>query len=159
MHDIKNFDLSVIYTREDGSYVVNQGLYHVPNEGEWIELYSQIEQYAVEHPEVVQKEPTPPEPTQEEQKAALQSQYTALIQSMLDKEARKLGYDNCNSVCTYDNTGVQKFDDEGKAFKKWRSAVWVKGYEILESVKSGDISIPTEQELIDMLPKLEIIYT
>ena len=89
----------------------------------------------------------------------LQTQYTALIQSMLDKEARKLGYDNCNSVCTYDNTGVQKFDDEGKAFKKWRSAVWAKGYEILESVKSGDIPIPTEQELIDMLPKLEIIYT
>ena len=159
MHDIKNFDLSVIYIREDGSFVVNQGLYHVPNEGEWSELWEQVDAYVKEHSEVVQTEPGEPEPTQEEQEAALQAQYTALIQSMLDKESRKLGYDNCNSVCTYDNTGVQKFDDEGKAFKKWRSAVWAKGYEILESVKSGAMPIPTEQELMDMLPKLEIIYT
>ena len=29
-----NSDLSLIYTRHDGFYIVTQGLYHVPNEGE-----------------------------------------------------------------------------------------------------------------------------
>lgn len=100
-----------------------------------------------------------PEPTQEEQEAALQDQYTALIQSMLDKEAQKLGYDNCNSVCTYIDTGVQKFDDEGRAFRAWRSAVWAKGYEILDAVKAGEMAIPTEEELVEMLPKLVIAYS
>lgn len=100
-----------------------------------------------------------PEPTQEEQEAALQAQYTALIQSMLDKEAQKLGYDNCNSVCTYVDTGVQKFDDEGRAFRAWRSAVWAKGYEILAAVKAGEMEIPTEEELVEMLPALAITYS
>ena len=99
-----------------------------------------------------------PEPTPEEQEAALQMQYTALIQSMLDKDAQKLGYDNCNSVCTYVDTGVPKFDDEGRAFRAWRSAVWAKGYEILDAVKAGEIAIPTEAELVEMLPKLVITY-
>lgn len=91
--------------------------------------------------------------------AKLQTQYTALVQSMLDKEAQKLGYDNCNSVCTYVDTGVQKFDDEGRAFRAWRSAVWAKGYEILALVKAGEMAIPTEEELVEMLPALEIVYT
>lgn len=100
-----------------------------------------------------------PEPTPEEQEAALQAQYTALIQSMLDKEAQKLGYDNCNSVCTYVDTGVAKFDAEGVAFRKWRSAVWAKGYELLAEVQAGTRPIPTEEELVELLPKLEIVYT
>lgn len=100
-----------------------------------------------------------PEPTEEEKAAALQTQYTALIQSMLDKEAQKLGYDNCNSVCTYVDTGVAKFDAEGVAFRKWRSAVWNKGYEILAMVKAGDMAIPTEEELVKLLPKLVITYS
>lgn len=91
--------------------------------------------------------------------AALQAQHTALIQSILDTEAQKLGYDNCNSVCTYVDTGVQKFDDEGRAFRAWRSAVWAKGYEILDAVKSGEMAIPTEEALVEMLPKLVIAYS
>lgn len=166
---IENFDISVIYTRSDGSYVINQGSYHVPNEGEWCELWQQIEDYVRDHPEVVMPEPglITPEPTPEEQEKELQLYYTRLIQRHLDETAYAYGYTGidegipgaCNSVCTYENTGVQKFDDEGKAFKIWRSAVWAKGYEILDLVKKGAMPIPTEQELIAMLPKLEVIYT
>ena len=64
--NIRNFDTTIIYTRPDGSYIVNKGLYHVPNEGEWADLWEQVDAYAKEHPEVVQAEPTPPEPTAEE---------------------------------------------------------------------------------------------
>lgn len=100
-----------------------------------------------------------PAKPQELIEAELQTQYTALIQSMLDKEAQKLGYDNCNSVCTYVDTGVAKFDDEGRSFRAWRSAVWASGYEILDKVKAGEMAIPSEAELVELLPALEIVYT
>lgn len=99
-----------------------------------------------------------PEPTPEELAEALQKHYTDLIQRLLDKEAQKLGYDNCNSVCTYVDTGVAKFDAEGVAFRKWRSAVWAKGYELLAEVQAGTRPVPAEEELVELLPKLEIVY-
>lgn len=89
----------------------------------------------------------------------LEEKYTSFVQHILDAEAQKLGYDNCNSVCTYVDTGVQKFDDEGRAFRAWRSAVWAKGYELLDAVKAGEMAIPTEEELVEMLPKLVIAYS
>jgi hypothetical protein len=69
LYNIKYFDLSTIYTRDDGSYVINQGLYHVPNEGEWTELWAQVNAYAKVHPEVVKSEPGKPELTLEEVRA------------------------------------------------------------------------------------------
>lgn len=89
----------------------------------------------------------------------LQKYFTAFVQNHLDVEAAKLGYDNCNSVCTYVDTGVAKFDAEGRAFRMWRSAVWAKGYEILAQVQSGERAIPTEEELLAELPELVIEYT
>lgn len=100
-----------------------------------------------------------PEPTQEEKNAQIQSQLTTAIQNVLDNEAQKLNYDSCLSVCSYVDTVVQKFDDEGKAFRSWRSAVWAKGYEILDEVLAGTREIPTEEELLSELPKLTIVYS
>lgn len=154
-----NFDLTKIIRREDGSYVVNNGMYHVPNEGEWSDLWQQVNEYAKEHPEVVEHEPAHPEPTEEEKNAQLQAHLTSVVQNVLDEEAKKLGYDSCLSVCSYIDTGVQKFDDEGRAFRKWRSEVWSKGYEILDEVLAGTREIPTEEELLAELPKLTIVYT
>lgn len=101
---------------------------------------------------------TKPEKPEEVIKNELQQQYTNYIQNILDEEAKKLGYDSCLSVCSYVNTGVSKFDKEGEAFRTWRSAVWNKGYEILDEVLSGNMEIPTMEELINLLPKLEIVY-
>lgn len=93
-----------------------------------------------------------PEPTPEE----IQAQLTAKVQTYLDTTAQKLGYDSCLSVCSYVDTGVTKFDEEGAAFRKWRSAVWEKGYEIVDEVKAGTREIPTEEELFAELPALEL---
>ena len=57
MLDIKNFDVSSILVRPDGSYVINNGLYHVPNEGEWVELYNQVKEYTELHPELIKDDP------------------------------------------------------------------------------------------------------
>lgn len=100
-----------------------------------------------------------PKPTQEEINAQTQVRLTSAVQKVLDTEALKLGYDSCLSVCSYVETGVQKFDDEGKAFRAWRSAVWAKGYEILNAVLAGEREIPTEEELLAELPALTIAYS
>ena len=86
----------------------------------------------------------------------IQAMLTAKVQKYLDTTAQKLGYDSCLSVCSYVNTGVTKFDEEGEAFRKWRSAVWAKGYEILDAVKAGTREIPTEEELFAELPAIEL---
>lgn len=66
--DISNFDVSVVYVREDGSYVINKGMYHVPNMGEWVDLWQQVSDYVAANPDVVQEEPDSStiEPTAEE---------------------------------------------------------------------------------------------
>ncbi len=99
------------------------------------------------------------EPTQEEIKARIQKQLTNAIQHVLDSKAQELLYDNCLSACSYIDTGVRKFDDEGRAFRSWRSAVWAKGYEILDEIQSEKRKVPTEEELLVLLPKLEISYS
>lgn len=93
-----------------------------------------------------------PEPTPEE----IQEQLTVAVQKYLDTTAQKLNYDNCLSVCSYVDTGVAKFDEEGAAFRQWRSAVWEKGYEIVDAVKAGTRDIPTEEELFAELPSIQL---
>jgi hypothetical protein len=86
----------------------------------------------------------------------VQAMLTAKVQKYLDTAAQKLGYDSCLSVCSYVDTGVAKFDEEGEAFRKWRSAVWAKGYEIVAQVQASTRPIPTEEELFAELPTLEL---
>ena len=100
-----------------------------------------------------------PQPTIEEQQEFIQKQLTDAVQRVLDNKAQELNYDNCLSVCSYIDTGVQKFDDEGKAFRAWRSQVWAKGYEILAQVQAGERDIPSEEELLAELPQLVIEYS
>lgn len=98
------------------------------------------------------------EPTIDEQQAVIQKKLTDAVQHVLDAKAQELLYDNCLSVCSYIDTGVARFDAEGRAFRAWRSQVWSKGYEILAQVQSGERDIPTEAELIAELPELVIVY-
>lgn len=86
----------------------------------------------------------------------VQAMLTAKVQKYLDTTAQKLGYDSCLSVCSYADTGVAKFDEEGDAFRQWRSAVWQKGYEIVDAVKEGTRDIPTEEELFAELPTIQL---
>lgn len=61
----RQWDVSVVYIRPDSSYVVKRidvvwgdGLYHVPNEGEWAEMYGVLADYVKQPPEIVQDELT-----------------------------------------------------------------------------------------------------
>uniref|UniRef100_UPI00242AD76D hypothetical protein n=1 Tax=Parasutterella excrementihominis TaxID=487175 RepID=UPI00242AD76D len=101
----------------------------------------------------------PPAPTQDEINLQIQQRITGDIQDYLDEKAKELNYDSCLSACSYFNTGVEKFDKEGAAFREWRSAVWSKGYQILNECISGQrSSVPDKILLISELPVLEITY-
>lgn len=85
---------------------------------------------------------------------ALEEQYAAQVQTMLDEAAKEQGYDSCLFVCSYIDTGVEKFDREGIQFRRWRSAIWKRGYELLDEVKAGTRAVPLPEELPSLLPKL-----
>ena len=70
-----------ILVRQDGSYVIvkNGHPYHVPNEGEWEELWKEVKKYAKAHPAQVEAEPLPPPPTLEEVAKQRRAERDALI--------------------------------------------------------------------------------
>lgn len=85
----------------------------------------------------------------------VQRELTAIVQDYMDKAVMARGYDGILSACSYVDTGVEKFDTEGAKCRGWRSAVWAKCYEVLDDVLQGNRAIPTAEELLAMLPKLE----
>lgn len=93
----------------------------------------------------------PREPTAEEIKQMLIDG----TQNYMDEVAQTRGYDSILSACSYISTGVERFDAEGAEARKWRSAVWQYCYDQLDLVLEGKRSIPTLEELIEELPKID----
>lgn len=87
--------------------------------------------------------------------AEIQAELTKAVQAYMDAKVQERGYDGILSACSYVNTGIERFDSEGAACRMWRSAVWEKCYAILAEVQSGARAVPTVEELISELPKLE----
>lgn len=96
-----------------------------------------------------EKEPEPP--TLEDIKQELING----VQMYMDEVAASRGYDNIFTVCTYIDTGVERFDIEGAKARRWRSAVWEFCYAYLDDVLAGKKAIPTSSELIEQLPKIQ----
>jgi hypothetical protein len=82
------------------------------------------------------------------------------IQKHMDEVARNYGYDDIKSAVTYaEEPSVLKFQDEGKAFRAWRSLVWAKAYELVGEFESGLRTTMTTEEVLLELPNLNITYT
>jgi hypothetical protein len=78
-----------------------------------------------------------------------------LVQNHLDAAAKARGYDSIVTAVTYaDEPSAPRFQQEGQAFRAWRSAVWEKCYETLTAVKAGTESVPDDAALIAQLPAL-----
>jgi hypothetical protein len=92
--------------------------------------------------------PEPPTPDQ------LLAALSASVQQHLDTIAQAYRYDGILSAVSYADDGTA-FGKQGAAFKAWRSAVWLAAAEIEAEVKDGKRDIPTEKELIELLPKFE----
>lgn len=143
-----DLDLSVIYTRPDGSYIVNQDMFHVPPD--WTELWEQVDAYAKEHPEVVF-----PEPTEAEQELTPQEiidQYTQIIQAALDTFAQTRHYDGIMSACSYAESTDPIFAAEAAYCIRLRDETWRQAYNIMDAVLAGTRPLMTIEELIAELP-------
>lgn len=80
---------------------------------------------------------------------------TKTVQDYMDSMARTRNYDNIASACSYANSSIPKFAEEGKACSLWRDQVWIYCYEQLDKFERGERSIPSAIELITELPKLK----
>lgn len=96
-------------------------------------------------------EPEPVPPTVEEQLERL----TRLIQEHMDDVVATKGYDDINTACTYSVSENPTFQAEGKACVKWRDAVWSRWFAITRDVKAGNAVVPTLEDAIASLPKIE----
>lgn len=91
-------------------------------------------------------------PTVEEIKANL----LQAVDRYLNETVQVKGYDSILSACSYafDETD-DIFSNEGKKCLAWRSKVYRTCYNILAQVENGEREIPTEEQLLNELPKLE----
>ena len=144
---------NIIHRTIDDSYVIKDGMFHVPNEGEYAELWHDVHAYALANPAMVTEEYpyVPPAPTAEE----IQKMLTDGVQSYMDTKVQERGYDNIHTACSYANSTDEVFKAEGTACLAWRDSVWRTCYNILAEVKAGTRPIPTLEEVIAELPKLE----
>ena len=85
----------------------------------------------------------------------MQAQFTAIVQEWLDKTVQQRGYDNIHTACTYAYSTDATFAAEGAACVTWRDKVWRYCYGVLDKVLAGERAVPTAEELISELPKLE----
>lgn len=87
--------------------------------------------------------------------AAARAQLAQAVQRHLDDTARTRNYDGILSLCTYATSSNPKFSAEGQAGVTWRDAVWAECYRLLDEVLAGEREVPSEQELIDLLPIMQ----
>lgn len=98
-------------------------------------------------------DPVPPAPTQEEILAQAKVNFINIVQTHLDSAAQARGYDSVISACSYAGAS-NPFQAEGAAFVAWRGNVWATCYTIMGEVVAGTRAIPTETELLALLPAL-----
>jgi hypothetical protein len=92
-------------------------------------------------------------PTEEQ----LKSIFEQAVQGKLDGAAQGRGYDSVSTAISYaEEPAVPKFQNDGKAFRAWRSLVWAYAYEQLAKVLAGDRARPTVDEFLGELPILEL---
>lgn len=58
-------------------------------------------------------------------------------------------------LCTYATSTNSKFQPEGQRGVEVRDACWHFGYELQARVEAGELQIPSEEELLQMLPTME----
>jgi hypothetical protein len=95
--------------------------------------------------------PKPPEPSLEERIASL----LVAVDKHLNQAARAKGYDSIVTAAL--RAGYPgPFHDDGVAFATWMDATYATCYQLLAQFNAGEIPEPTPDELIAMLPTLEL---
>jgi hypothetical protein len=83
-----------------------------------------------------------------------QARLTEAVQAHLDATARSRGYDSALSCVSYIDSTVAAYRVEATAMRDWRDAVWVRCIAVMDEVKLGQRPIPTEAQLLALLPTI-----
>ncbi len=87
----------------------------------------------------------------------LAAMFEQAVQANLDGAATMRGYDNISTAISYaEEPAVPKFQNDGRAFRTWRSLVWAYAYEQLAAVKAGEREQPSVDGLLAELPALDL---
>lgn len=76
------------------------------------------------------------------------------VQNYLDNTAKTRNYDGILSLCTYANSTILKFKDEGQAGVNWRDACWSTCYQIMYDVQTGQRQLPSVEQVLSELPQI-----
>lgn len=91
-------------------------------------------------------------PTEKE----IQEQLERGIEAWMNTVVAERDYDSIDTcIARYTDSPNPKYAAEAKAVKNWNTAVWDKCWDILKEVKEGKRAIPTLEEVIAELPKLD----
>jgi len=89
--------------------------------------------------------------------AAVMADFERAVQGKLNGAAIAAKYDSIENAVSYaEEPAVPKFQNDGKAFRAWRSKVWAYAYEQLALVLAGEREQPTVDEFLLELPVLEL---
>jgi len=87
--------------------------------------------------------------------AAAQARLSAAVQAHLDATARARSYDSALSCVSYLDSTVAQYRAEATTMRDWRDAVWLRCYELLAEVQAGTRPVPTEAQLLALLPAID----
>ena len=93
--------------------------------------------------------------TAEQEKAKIKATLLKAVDDYMDRTVQERGYDNIAKCVTYEGDIDEIFNREGTMAKQWRSRVYRTCYNILTGVEAGYRPVPTVEELIAELPKIE----
>ncbi|MEH6434277.1 hypothetical protein [Massilia sp. DD77] len=96
-------------------------------------------------------------PEREPTAAEIEAAYLVAVQGHMDTVARSYGYDHLLSATSYaDEPAVEKYQQEGMAFRAWRSKVWAYCLQVQADVNAGVRVAPAYDALFAELPALEL---
>lgn len=78
--------------------------------------------------------------------------YDLKLSELFQETAVSMGYESWQT-CALRAYRSGPFEEEGTAFFKWMESCNVKGYEVLEAVKSGRRKLPSIEDFISEMPK------
>ena len=152
---------AIIYRSADSSYVINNGMFHVPNPSsnlpEFYDLWNEVDAYAKANPQMVTVENPPPEPTPEEIAEELKAEFEFAVTAHLDDFARQWHGSPLRQWDSMDRARLayltEDFKEDGAIANQAYNDTWayIDNNGLMEKVGSGELTL---EQAMSMLPAL-----